>query len=110
MSDERNSAFGTFVTFLTGAAIGAGVALLFAPQSGEETRKKIKKVSDKVSDDVKENYEKMSKEAQKAIETVKTASEKAVSQMKSFIDGAKDSLKKEVRDEIKAASKKKTAN
>jgi gas vesicle protein len=109
MSDERHSAFGTLVTFLTGAALGAGLALLFAPQSGEETRKKIKDVSDKVSDDVKENYEKVSKEAQKAIENVKTASEKAINQMKTFIDGAKDNLKKEIKAETKAPAKKKVA-
>lgn len=109
MSDEHHSAFGTLVTFLTGAALGAGLALLFAPQSGEETRKKIKEVSDKVSDDVRDNYEKVSKEAQKAIDNVKAASEKAVNQMKTFIDGAKDSLKKEIQKEIKAPSKKKTA-
>jgi gas vesicle protein len=48
MSDERHSIFGTIVTFLTGAAIGAGLALLFAPQSGEETRKKIKDMGEKV--------------------------------------------------------------
>jgi gas vesicle protein len=30
------------IWFLAGAAIGATVALLFAPQSGEETRRRIK--------------------------------------------------------------------
>ena len=38
MSDQRNDAL---LAFLLGAAVGAGVALLLAPQSGEETRKKI---------------------------------------------------------------------
>ena len=68
MADERNGFLGTIFTFLTGAAIGAGLALLFAPQSGEETRKKIKEMGEKVADEVKENYEKLHKEAQKAIE------------------------------------------
>lgn len=31
------------VWFLTGAAIGAAIALLYAPQSGEETRRLIRK-------------------------------------------------------------------
>jgi gas vesicle protein len=30
-----------FVWFLTGAALGAAIALLYAPQSGEQTRKLI---------------------------------------------------------------------
>jgi len=34
---------GKFVWFLAGAAIGATVALLYAPQSGRETRRIIKR-------------------------------------------------------------------
>jgi len=34
---------GKFVWFLAGAAIGATVALLYAPQSGRDTRRIIKK-------------------------------------------------------------------
>lgn len=33
--------------FLLGAAVGAGIALLFAPQSGEETRADIRRVARK---------------------------------------------------------------
>jgi gas vesicle protein len=39
MEDQDNS---PVVWFLAGAAIGATVALLFAPQSGSETRRRIK--------------------------------------------------------------------
>jgi gas vesicle protein len=100
MSGERDGFFG-FICFLTGAAIGAGLALLYAPQPGTETRKKIKDVSEKVADDVKENYERLTKEAKKAIEQVKGTAEKAVENVKSFIEGAKDGLKKEIKAEIK---------
>jgi gas vesicle protein len=34
---------GKFVWFVAGAAIGASIALLYAPQSGKETRRVIKK-------------------------------------------------------------------
>lgn len=34
---------GNFVWFVAGAAIGATVALLYAPQSGRETRRFVKK-------------------------------------------------------------------
>jgi len=84
MSNERNFTSG-LLTFLAGAAVGAGLALLFAPQSGKETRQKIKDSYEKVTDDVKEGYDKFSKEAQKAINSVKATSEKAVSQIKSFV-------------------------
>jgi gas vesicle protein len=112
MSEERGG-FSGLITFLTGVAIGAGLALLYAPQSGVETRKKLKDGYDKVSDDVKEHYEKFSKEAQKTIDAIKATSEKAVTQIKSFIDGAKDGMKKEIKaeltEEAKAPEKKKPA-
>ena len=99
MSDERGG-LSALMTFLTGAVIGAGLALLYAPRTGEETRKKLKDGYDKVSDDVKDNYEKFSNEAQKTIETMKTTSDKAITQIKSFIDGAKAGIKKEIKAEL----------
>jgi gas vesicle protein len=40
MADEGNGSSGV-VWFFAGAAIGAAIALLYAPASGEETRRKI---------------------------------------------------------------------
>jgi len=37
---------------LTGAVAGAVAALLLAPQSGEETRKQLKKTAGKLKDDI----------------------------------------------------------
>lgn len=72
MSSEKNAGIVGLVSFLAGAAIGASLALLFAPQSGVETRKKIKDFSGKVAEDVKEGYEKIAQGAKKGIETVKS--------------------------------------
>jgi gas vesicle protein len=38
------------VSFLIGGIIGAGLALLFAPQSGRKTRKQIAEMADEVKD------------------------------------------------------------
>ena len=43
MASEKGS---NLVWFLTGAAIGAAVALLYAPQSGRETRRYIRRRAD----------------------------------------------------------------
>jgi gas vesicle protein len=49
MSDQRTD---SLLAFLLGAAVGAGVALLLAPASGEETRKKLTETARRVGDDV----------------------------------------------------------
>lgn len=90
--------------FLTGAVIGAGVALLYAPQSGFETRRKIKDASGRVADDIREKYEKISEDAKKSIDQVKANAEKAMGNVKGFFEGAKENLKKEIKDELEEAS------
>ena len=45
MSQENPSSRSGFSIFAVGALIGAGMALLYAPQSGKETRKLLTKKS-----------------------------------------------------------------
>ena len=77
MSDNTGSKM--FFSFLTGAAVGAGLAFLFAPQTGKETRRQIKDFSEKLGNEVKDGVELVSEKA------------------KSFVDGAKDTFKKKSR-------------
>jgi gas vesicle protein len=54
-SNNECSNVGNFISgAVVGGAIGAGLALLFAPRSGEETRKMLKDRAEKLGDDVKE--------------------------------------------------------
>lgn len=92
---ERNGFASTMFTFLTGAAIGAGFALLFAPRSGEETRRKIREAGNQLSDDARESYERISRDAQKVVEQVKATSEKTLAQVKSLVNEAKESIQGE---------------
>ena len=61
-------------TFLAGLAIGAGIALLFAPRSGEETRRDIerraRKVGMQAQDFVSEVTESVGQKIQDAKESV----------------------------------------
>jgi gas vesicle protein len=75
----ENNGSKMFFSFLTGAVVGAGLALLFAPQSGEETRKQIKDFSEKLGSEVKDGVEKVSEKA------------------KIFMDDAKGTFKKKSR-------------
>ncbi len=50
-----------FSAFLIGCVVGAGVALLFAPQSGEETR-------DWISDNARRGYKEASRRVEDAVD------------------------------------------
>jgi gas vesicle protein len=49
------SKFNTLLGFVAGAAAGIAMGILYAPDRGETTRKKIKNQALKVTDDMREN-------------------------------------------------------
>jgi gas vesicle protein len=58
---RENSGHGAgsvILSFLLGGAVGAGLALLFAPQSGYVTRQKIKEFTDEMKDTIDTTAEK----------------------------------------------------
>jgi gas vesicle protein len=68
MNQESKSSAGLFLAgAVLGGAIGAVLALLFAPQSGEETRKMIKEKATEAGKD----FEEMKKEIGPKIEKAK---------------------------------------
>ncbi|MDX1761292.1 MAG: YtxH domain-containing protein [Christiangramia sp.] len=46
----------TLLALITGAAIGAGIGLLYAPDSGDKTRKKLKKDAKDAQDRLNKRY------------------------------------------------------
>jgi gas vesicle protein len=54
MADRNNSAAVGVMMLLAGGVIGAGLALLYAPQSGERTRKQISRYARKVRNEAEE--------------------------------------------------------
>ena len=46
----------TLLALITGAAIGAGIGVLYAPDSGEKTRKKLKKDAKEAQDRLNKRY------------------------------------------------------
>ena len=77
---EENDSSG-ITAFLLGAAIGAGLALIFAPQTGAETRQTIKRGAQKAGEATK-----------RAGEKVTDALAQAKADLESRIDTAKSSL------------------
>lgn len=79
MSDRNGGDLGSFFSgILMGSIIGAAVALLMAPQSGEETRKLIREKSIELRDMGSEALEKAAAEARtRADELTRMARESA---------------------------------
>ena len=69
---------GFWIAFISGAAIGAGIALLYAPQTGKVTRKKLKGSIEDAGEYLKDQAERLSKEAHKVIKISKEYADSAV--------------------------------
>jgi len=97
MADEDNgfSSGAVAFAFLAGAIIGAGAALLLAPQTGEDTRKLLRKYAKEAEKEVRARAE----EAQEALEDVIEQGKKYVNDKKSVLTAAfeagREAMKKE---------------
>ena len=61
-----------FEKFVAGAAVGVGLGMLFAPKSGEETRKDLKKKLDELVDQAKNiDVEEVKKDITRRVEEIK---------------------------------------
>ncbi|OHB25387.1 MAG: hypothetical protein A2X79_07495 [Desulfuromonadaceae bacterium GWB2_53_15] len=96
MSDEKGISAGTvLVSFVAGAAVGAGLALLYAPKSGKEMRETIADLTEDAVDKIKE----YAKDAQDKIKTVIEEGRETVVEKKSIlasaIEAGKEAMQKE---------------
>ena len=84
-----------FLSFLAGAAVGAGVALLVAPKTGKELREKI----GELTDDAVGKIKCYATEAQEKIKSTIEDSKEAIKEKKSILTSAfeagKEAMEKE---------------
>ena len=86
MSDQ-NSDFGAFIAgMVIGGLVGAAVALLLAPQSGEETQKLIKEKSIELKDKAVLTAEEARARAEKALEDARAKADQAVADVRARSD------------------------
>lgn len=97
---ERDGGGSGINTFLLGAAIGAGLALLFAPRSGAETRADIrrragsardtaKRVATGVSESVTDTFQDARRKVEEQIDTARQAIETKKEQMRRAVDAGR---------------------
>ena len=83
MSQENGYVKGLFIGLLTGGAIGAIVALLYAPKSGKELRKDIKNKTDEYYDETEKFIADAKVKAKDMVNEGKKRSEQLISNAKS---------------------------
>jgi gas vesicle protein len=96
MDNRGSSAIEVTLSFLLGTAAGFILGVLFAPASGEDTRKKIQEGATKTGEKAKDSYDRITKEAEKGIEMVKEKTTEGVSAIKDFVDKKKEEFSKKI--------------
>ncbi|MBI5056588.1 MAG: YtxH domain-containing protein [Nitrospirae bacterium] len=96
MNDDRGfSAGSVLLAFVLGGVVGAGIALLTAPQSGKETREKIKEFADDTRKKATEYAGQVKEKVTSAVEHGKHYVEDKKSLISTAIDAGKEAYEKE---------------
>lgn len=98
MADRDNSAMVGALMLVAGGIIGAGVALLFAPQSGQKTRKDITRYAKKVGRKAEGVVEDFADTVSDMVETVSEKAEDILEKGKDMAYEAKKELVKVIED------------
>ncbi|MBI5397597.1 MAG: YtxH domain-containing protein [Verrucomicrobia bacterium] len=96
MSDNNNNVGGVLVAFMAGMLVGAGLGLLYAPQSGKETRKLIAKKAEELKDEAEEIIDDTLEKSKKALREKKDQFDAALEAGKEAMVEARDKIKKAV--------------
>jgi gas vesicle protein len=95
MKDEGYGSGSLLLSFLLGGVVGAGLALLIAPQAGEETRRKIKELADDIKDKTNEYISETKEKVAAVADEGRGYYDEKKSLLKSAIDAGKDAYEKE---------------
>lgn len=102
MAENREISTGTvLLSFLAGAAAGAGLALLYAPKSGTEMRSALSDLAEDAVDKIKE----YTKEAQDKIKCAVEDSKETLAEKKSILTSAIEAGREAMQREKERVSK-----
>jgi gas vesicle protein len=86
---------GMFLSFLLGGVVGAALALLLAPQSGRETRTRIREFTEDMKEQAKDYAEDVKDKVTSSIEKGKGLYEEKKSAITKAVDAGKEAYEKE---------------
>jgi len=87
MSNDKSH---TFLAFVLGGIVGAAIAILYAPDSGRETRRRIKDGFDDAEDWARDKYDDAKDAVESGTEKVKTIVGERKEDIKSAYEAGKD--------------------
>lgn len=93
---ERGGGFGSF---LVGTLVGAGLALLFAPQSGEETQEEIKTRARKLKDAAEEKMREAQHTLEERLDEARHGVETRVDSVREAVESGRHAAR-EAREEL----------
>ncbi|NWG01616.1 MAG: YtxH domain-containing protein [Syntrophaceae bacterium] len=95
-NEERSHGTGSIIlAFFIGGLVGAGVALLLAPQSGKETRQKIKELADEAKEKATHYAEEVKSKVTSTVEKGKELVEEKKSLISTALEAGKEAYTKE---------------
>lgn len=95
-NDEHGTSAGTvFLSFLAGAAVGAGLALLYAPKTGKELRQKIGELTDDAVGKIKTYATEAQEKIKSTIEDGKEVIKEKKSILSSAFEAGKEAMERE---------------
>ena len=97
MSDNENGlSTGTvLLSFLAGAAVGAGLALLYAPKSGRELREQISDLAEDAVDKIKEYTKEAQEKVKSSLEEGKDIIKEKKSILSTALEAGKEAMARE---------------
>jgi len=101
-----NNTGNTLIALITGAIVGAGVGLLYAPQSGEKTRQQIKDEAMKAKDKLSDEYDSFSDQVTDFAETTKAKFEDRVQKLFNNASNKADNILAGMESELEDLRKK----
>ncbi len=107
-NNNSHSGFAFFSGMVIGAAIGAIAGLLYAPESGEKTRKRVSDKTREISDELLDQFDDLKENVNNILEDVKQTGSELIENVKKTGTEVLEDVKKtgtNVIEEVKEASK-----
>jgi gas vesicle protein len=91
--DDGASVLELSFAFVLGSLVGATIALLYAPASGDQTRKRIRESGQDLQDNMRTQYGRARDKAEIEFSRLKSRAQEGANQAKSYLDEKKGKVK-----------------